>query len=179
MVARPSAERIVNQALDNNARLVGKLYEEYAGPVFNYVWRLVGDHDLAEDLTQETFARVLAARERLPDVVNRRAWVYRVATNTCFRALRRRGRFAWLPWYAVVSDDRGDPAEEIGRNNLVEEALQALRPEYRAPLILYLHDGLALAEVAEALGISEGAVKTRIYRAREMFRRAYNRETSR
>jgi RNA polymerase sigma-70 factor (ECF subfamily) len=167
----------VDQVLDDNARLVGKLYDEYAGPVFNYVWRLVNDRDLAEELTQETFTRVLAARERLPAIVNRRAWVYRIATNTCFRALRRRGRFSWLPWYEVTSDERADPAGEVSQRDLVEVTLQALRPEYRAPLLLYLHDGLAIAEVAEALGISEGAAKTRIYRAREMFRRAYARET--
>lgn len=168
----------MDQALDDNARLVGKLYDEYAGPVFNYIWRLVNDRDLAEELTQETFARVLAARERLPDVVNRRAWVYRVATNICFRALRRRKRFVWLPWYAGAGDDHDDPVEEVSQRNVIEKTLQALRPEYRAPLLLYLHDGLTLREVAVALGISEGAVKTRIYRAREMFRRAYTREAA-
>jgi len=175
-VIRLGAEMAVDQALDDDARLVGKLYDEYAGPVFNYIWRLVNDRDLAEELTQETFTRVLASRERLSEVVNRRAWVYRVATNTCFRALRRRNRFAWLPWDVLISDDRRDPAEEVSQRNLVEEALRALQPEYRAPLLLYLRDGFTLAEVAEALGISEGAVKTRIYRARELFRRAYARE---
>jgi RNA polymerase sigma-70 factor (ECF subfamily) len=172
------AEMVVDRDLDDNTRLVGDLYDEHVGPIFNYVLRLVNERDLAEELTQETFARVLAARERLPYVTNRRAWVYRIATNTCFRTLQRRKRFAWIPWFAQASDDGKDLAEEVSQRNVVREALQSLPPEYRAPLLLYLHDGLALTEVAEIMGISEGAVKTRIYRAREMFRRAYRRETA-
>ena len=57
-----------------------------------------------------------------------------------------------------------------------EEALAALPAAYRAPLLLYSHYGFKVSEVAEVLGVNEGAVKTRLYRAREMFRRAYDRE---
>lgn len=165
------------QADDDNAKLVAGLFDDYAAAIFAYVWHLVCDRDLAEELLQETFLRVFEARDRLSDVINRRAWVYRVATNTCYSALRRRNRFTWLPWHSAPDRIYPDAAEGLGRQTMVESALGALSPDYRAPLLLFLHEGFSIAEISDALGISEGAVKTRIYRAREMFRRAYAEET--
>jgi RNA polymerase sigma-70 factor (ECF subfamily) len=94
-------------------------------------------------------------------------------------ALRRRRRFTWLPWQAGQDAPhavRPDLAESVDRHDAIEAALDALTPAYRAPLLLYSHYGFSVSEVAEALGIREGAVKTRLYRAREMFRRAYEGE---
>ncbi len=163
---------------DENTALVARLFGEHQAAIFAYVWRLVGDRQWAEDLTQEAFLRVFDARHRLPEVVNQRAWLYRIATNTSFNALRRRRRFAWLPWnpFSAPALNESDAIEQIGRRSAVEAALAALPPKYRAPLLLYAHDGFTVSEVAEALAINEGAVKTRLYRAREMFRQAYERE---
>jgi RNA polymerase sigma factor (sigma-70 family) len=69
-----------------------------------------------------------------------------------------------------------DVAEEVGRQTLVARALATLPPDYRAPLLLYAHHGFRIAEVAEALNLSEGAARMRLQRAREMFRKAYRRE---
>jgi RNA polymerase sigma-70 factor, ECF subfamily len=165
-------------ASDENASLVAALFDQYRSAIFAYAWRLVGDREWAEELTQETFLRVFNAREQLPRVINRRAWVYRIGTNVCLNAIKRRRRFAWLPWPIghIPTLEESDAAEQIVRRDALELALAALPPEYRAPLLLYTHYGFAVCEVAEALAISEGAVKTRIYRAREMFRKAYERE---
>ena len=155
--------------------LVADLFEQYHPAVFAYLYRLVGDREWAHDLSQETFLRVLRAGQRLPQVENRRAWVYRIATNVAFNALKRRRRFAWLAWR---SDDTlplaaPDPSEPSGQRLAVERALAQLPADYRAPLLLYSHYGFGVREVAEALGISDGAVKTRLHRAREMFRQIY------
>lgn len=165
-------------ASDETASLVAALFDQYRSAIFAYVWRLVGEREWAEELTQETFLRVFSARQQLAGVTNRRAWLYRIATNLCFNALRRRRRFAWLPWQVeqVPLLRAPDAAEQIGRRDAVESAFAALPPKYRAPLLLFAHYGFDISEVAEALAISEGAVKTRIYRAREMFREAYERE---
>jgi RNA polymerase sigma-70 factor (ECF subfamily) len=161
-----------------NTNQVTKLFDEHQAAIFAYIWRLVRDRQWAEDLTQETFLRVFDARDRLPAVINQRAWLYRIATNTSFNALRRQRRFAWLPWnpFSVPALRESNAIEQIGQRSAVEGALAALAPQYRAPLLLYTHYGLTISEVAEALAISDGAVKTRLYRAREMFRQAYERE---
>lgn len=155
--------------------VVADLFEQLHTVVFAYLYRLVGDREWAHDLSQETFLRLLRARHRLPQVENQRAWVYRIATNVAFNALKRRRRFAWLPWRSrdTLRLDIGDWSDPSDQRMSVERALACLPATYRAPLLLHCHYGFSVREVAEALGISEGAVKTRLHRAREMFRQAY------
>lgn len=161
-------------ASDDAAALVAHLFERHHAEIFAYLYRMLGDREGAQDLAQETFLQASRGRQNLPQVHNQRAWLYRIATNLALNAIKRRRLFAWLPWveaHAAV----GDAAERIAKQAVVEQALSALPPEYRAPLLLYAHYGFSVAEVAEALSIGEGAVKTRLYRAREMFRQAYER----
>jgi len=109
-------------------------------------------------------------------VIDRRAWLYKIATNLALNAVKRRNRFAWLPWFSLDIDHPApDDTEHVGERSVVETALGEVSPTYRAPLLLYCHYGLSTVEVARALGINEGAARTRIYRAREMFRQAYER----
>jgi RNA polymerase sigma-70 factor (ECF subfamily) len=157
--------------------LVADLFEQYQAPVFAYLYRLVGDREWAHDLSQEAFLQLFRARHRLPEVENQRAWVYRIATNLALNALKRSRRFAWLPW-RQVDDLRvhgSDPAEQVDEQTSLERALAELPADYRAPLLLYSRYGFSVREVARALDVSEGAVKTRLFRAREMFRQAYER----
>lgn len=151
------------------------LFEGHHMEVYAYLYHMVGDRQWAQDLTQEAFLNVFKARRSLPRIHNPRAWLYRIATNCALNALKRRRRFAWLPWQAADSHTRGQPdlAENALRSNMVQVALAALSPDLRAPLLLYAHYGLSVAEVAEVLHVSEGAVKTRLYRARKQFRQVY------
>jgi RNA polymerase sigma-70 factor (ECF subfamily) len=162
----------------DSTSLVVVLFEQYHTAVFAYLVRLLDDREWAHDLTQETFLRLFRARNRLPKVENHRAWVYRIATNLAFNALKRHRRFAWLPWRGtdVAHLSVPDPTEEFDRSLTVERALAQLPPAYRAPLLLYSHYGFSVGEVAQALNISKGAVKTRLYRARKMFRQVYDGE---
>ena len=167
---------------DHLSEQVVALFEAYHESIFAYVYRLVGDADWAHDLVQETFLRLFETRNRLPDVDNHRAWVYRIASNLAFNALKRRRHFSWLPWrdsdspQQVTLGTHPDPAEDLQVQGQVSRALAKVAPNYRAPLLLYSHFGFNVREVAQALEISEGATKTRLYRAREMFRQAYQEE---
>ncbi len=173
--ACPHASGNGASAAEVGTDLAVDLYERYHADIVSYLYGMVHQREWAQDLAQEAFLRVLRARQRLPEVENRRAWLYRVATNVALSALKRRGRFAWLPWRAEDGHERSAPdvAEQVGRRSAVEVALAALQPSYRAPLLLYAQYGLSTREVAEALGLSEAAARKRIYRASEMFRRHY------
>jgi RNA polymerase sigma-70 factor (ECF subfamily) len=155
------------------------LFEAYHEPIYAYLYRLVGEVEWAHDLTQDTFLRLFETKQRLPEVENQRAWVYRIASNLAFNALKRRRRFQWLPWQAGDAWQRtaqlapSDPAEKVAEGSQVARALTSLSPDYRAPLLLYSQYDFSVREVAVALKISESAVKTRLFRAREMFRQAY------
>ncbi len=150
------------------------LFEQHRAAVYAYLARMTRDGELAEEITQETFLKIYAARDRLSGIDNQRAWVFRIATNTCLTALKRNRRFRWLPWESAEGQGpRLSEAQQLIERDAVERALSALSEEYRAPLLLFSHHGFKVAEVAAILGISEGAVKTRVYRAKEMFLRAY------
>jgi RNA polymerase sigma-70 factor (ECF subfamily) len=170
-------ESLVKPTADTT--LVTALFEQYHEAIFAYLYRMLNDRETAHDLTQETFLQVFRTRDRLAGVENKRAWLYRIATNLALNAIKRRQRFTWLPWRKVDEGNdlnQPDPTKQVGQDLLVKQVLRQLPPDYRAPLLLYSHDGFSVREVAEALNLSEGAVKTRLHRAREMFRRLYNQE---
>lgn len=163
---------------DELARRVAELFEEHRAAVYAYLVRLSRDPQLAEEVTQETFLKVHRTREKLPGIENERAWIFRIATNTCLTTLKRQRRFRWLPWEAAESGPpRGfDEPGQVGQRDAIERALGSLSQDYRAALLLFSYHGFKVAEVAQVLGISEGAVKTRVYRAKEMFVRAYRKD---
>src|SRR5437588_6672594 len=75
----------------------GILYEKFKRPVHSYIYRLLGSHDDADDLTQEVFMRAYVAWNDLYDRDNLSSWLYRIATNLCIDQLRRRKRISWCP----------------------------------------------------------------------------------
>lgn len=169
---------VLEQRTDTDA-LFEQLFREYRQPILNYVHRLVGDGPLAEDLTQRTFVKAYRALGRLPAQANRRAWLYRIATNTCYDHLRRRRLLKWLPLqeHDEKSLSESNPEHRITEKDAVQRGLAKLPPGERAALILYAVEGYSTAEIGAMLGISAGAVKTRLCRARERFRQAYKEES--
>lgn len=152
-----------------------QLFTDYRQPILNYVYRLVGDGEIAEDLTQRVFVKAYRALHRLPADANRRAWLYRIATNASYDHLRRRRLVQWLPLleWDRRSDAQRSPEDDASQRDAVQRALASLPPDHRAVLILYSVQGYSTVDIAEMLGISRGAVKTRLFRAREKFREAF------
>lgn len=154
------------------------LYARYRVPLYNYIYRLIGDREQADDLLQETFVKAYRALADLPEGTGRTPWLYRIATNTCYDVLRRRRLIAWLPW--TRDDDAAEPAatdenlgERFAMREGVQTALNQVPASLRAPLLLHTVHGFGYADIAQALGISEAAVKMRVSRARAVFRQAY------
>ncbi len=156
------------------AAVFERLFAEYQAPILNYVYRLVADSALAEDLTQEAFARAWRARARLAAVTNQRAWLYRIATNAARDHMRRARLLAWLP---LIRTEPGlatpGPEEAAVETERMRLALLKLPPDYRTPLVLYTCQDFSVAEVAAALDLSTDAVKQRLVRARQKLREAY------
>jgi RNA polymerase sigma factor (sigma-70 family) len=151
-----------------------RLFLAYQQPILNYLYRLVGDLPKAEDLAQETFVKAYRALTRLPSEANERAWLYRIATN-CARDWHRRCRLIrWLPLLdSDVDCRRRDMARDVIESEAVRDALARLPASYREPLILYSMQGFSTTEIGHILGLTQGAVKVRLHRAREMFREYY------
>jgi RNA polymerase sigma-70 factor (ECF subfamily) len=150
-----------------------QLFCQYSQPICRYLRRLTGDPDRAEDLTQETFVRAYLALEQGAEWDNPRAWLYRVASHLAINDHRRNKLIQWLPLWSTDADPAPGVEEITAEQLLVQEVLAALPPKYRIPLVLYSTEGYSVAEIAAMLELSTGAVKVRLYRAREKFRRAY------
>lgn len=144
------------------------LVERYHGPLLGYLYRsLDGDRPLAEDLVQATFERVLRQRTFRPGS-RLKPWLYAIATNLArdhFRAARRHG----LVPGADRLPDRPDPDPGPEDLTLIRDqarcvalAIGRLAPEYRETLLLRFYQGLSLQEIAEALAVPVGTVKSRL-----------------
>jgi RNA polymerase sigma-70 factor (ECF subfamily) len=157
-------------------RLVAELFELHHAAIYNYVYRLTDNAEWANDLTQETFLKLFRNRQQLVGVHNHRAWIYRIASNTTLNALKRRNRFRWLPWNEQNDKQlhTADPTISLDQEQQVHQALNAIEPKYRAPLILFGQYGLSVREIAEIMELSENNVKVRLHRARKMFRALYD-----
>jgi len=159
-----------------------RLVAEYQSAILNYLYRLVGDADVAEDLTQETYIKAYRALERLEldDAAEprRRAWLYRIAQNTATDHLRRQAKLRWLSLDAVRRLGGGDPAPTIAAGTPVHQALDRLTAEHRQVLLLFAQAGLVASEVGEVLGITPEAARKRRQRAREAFEAAYHALTA-
>ncbi len=170
---------------DADARLVARiragdedafelLVERYQAPLFRYLHGFVGDPEQARDLVQETFLRAYRSLGGLDDPGLLRSWLYRIAHNQACSLLRRRRLMSWLPLSFMHQGNEPAPDRRVVEAARVEETLAQVPLDQRAPLLLHLVGGFSYAEVAELLGISEGAVRMRISRGRAAFRAAYS-----
>jgi len=154
--------------------LFERLFLEHQVAILNYLYRLLGDPAVAEDLAQETFTRAWNARRQLPALDNPRAWLYRIATNAARDHFRRARLIAWLP---LLGREPGlqleGPEEQAVESERMRRALLQLSPNYRIPLVLYTCQGFTVAEIAAALSLSRDAVKQRLVRARQQLREAF------
>lgn len=152
-----------------------KLYSSLVGEVGGYLRNLVRDAHRAEDLLQETFLQMHRARHTYLPGKPVRPWVYAIARNVFLmseRARRRRhaheqlaeGELPEMPVASQVSAWEGQ--KDLGR------LLSRLPEKTREVLMLHHVAGLSFKEVAEVLGLSEGAAKVRAHRAMELLRRA-------
>ena len=150
------------------------LFQEHWGRVVGVLCRLVDDPAEAEDLALETFWRLY---HRPPaDRSNLAGWLYRVATNLGYNALRahkRRGRYeqAVLP---AAAPDPAQQAEAAEQQRRVRQALAEISPR-SARLLVLRYSGLSYAQVAAALRLSPGSVGTLLARAEAEFRKKYAR----
>jgi len=153
-------------------------FRQHWSRVYALLFRLVGDNDEAEDLALETFWR-LYRRSPVVDENKLGGWLYRVATNLGFNALRSRRRRKQYEARAGASAlEQGkplDPAQALEQNQerqRVHTALERMKPR-SARLLVLRYSNLTYAEIAEAMGVAPGSVGTLLARAETEFERHY------
>lgn len=148
-------------------RELEQLYDEHKGRVFSTAYRMVGNRPDAEDITQDVFIKVFKHMDAFRGEAAISTWIYRITVNTCFDFLRKRKRQA-----AVPLEDVPEPSTPSqGLKRLIETMVTQLPATYRKVFTLYDIQGLKHAEIAETLGITEGASKSLLHRARAQLRK--------
>ncbi len=182
-----SDQQIVAWALDGAESAYRELLRRYERPVYSLIYRMVRDRELAQDLTQETFIKALNALGRYRPEYKFSSWVFKIANNAAIDQLRRKeldtlslqgSPDATTPDRVGATSlqvgDRGEsPLEELEAREIgdaIEEAIGRLRPEYRACIVMRHIEGRPYDEIAEALDLPLGTVKTYIHRARAELR---------
>ena len=167
-------DRLVQRYLEGDASAFTTLFERHETRVYNVCLRILGDREDARDAAQDTFITVL---RKLPQFRGDSAfstWLHRVAVNACYDALRKRKRH---PMLRLATDDDHDPAPEPGpaapdpADSVAGEidvvrALAQVPEDYRIALILADVRDLPYDEIARALDVPVGTVKSRVHRGR-------------
>ena len=153
--------------------------------IFLQIYRIVGNVDDAQDLTQEAFIKALQRQDQLKDLEKASHWLSRIASNTAIDFLRRHGRATFTD-----IDDLADPLatspsnspEQIllrsERSQYLEDGLRLLTDRERTALIMRDVDGLPAEEVAKHLNCSKATVRSHIANARIKFQRYLERRKS-
>jgi RNA polymerase sigma-70 factor, ECF subfamily len=171
---------LTREAREGSEAAFSAIFERFQAPIVNYIHRLVGDWDVANDLAQDSFLKAYNALPRTDESLQISPWLYRIATNTALDALRRRKRITWVPFKIDMEPvaPQSDYAPRQAEGDAIQHALQQVPADQRTCLVLNMYQGLSYKEIAETLGISVNLVAVRIFRGREKFIEAYKKANS-
>jgi RNA polymerase sigma-70 factor (ECF subfamily) len=163
---------------------VTQLYEVFRPRIYSHTYRLLGNRQDADDVTQEVFVAAYLTWDRLSAREKLSGWLYRIATNLCIELLRQRKRLS----YWVYEDAHGVSKEddslrlshsggipEIAEREHIQRTFAHLPKGWALPLFLNAAGGIPYQEIALIIGISPNAAATRLTRARKLFAEEYQR----
>lgn len=179
-----SDAELIEKAREDDIEAFEILFARYKQKIANYVYHFVGEHQLAEDVTQQTFIKVYQNLDkfRAPGKVS--AWIYRIAANQAKDELRKIKRRPTVSIHAPVregeegaelgdllEDERQRPDHLLREKEKLEEvkkALSEMKPKYKEVLLMCDYEGMSYEEAAEAIGITKTNVSAILCRARKM-----------
>lgn len=179
--------QLIRNCKDGDMASFEVLVTTYEKTVFNIAYRMVQNEEDALDLSQEVFIKVYKAIHKFDEKSKFSTWIYRVTTNACLDFLRKNKKQQNVVSFdaKVSSDDSDDMFMQIEdkdadtheivekklKNKLLMEALSKLSPEHRVVIVLKDIQGYSHDEIARALRLNIGTVKSRISRAREQLKK--------
>jgi RNA polymerase sigma factor (sigma-70 family) len=154
-----------------------EIYDRYSGRIYNFALRFLKSPEAAEDATQEVFVKMIKHAKQFQGDAKLSTWLFSITANWCRDYLRKADNkvketedvLVTLPASAEDSPDR--KLERRENAALIQNALQELTSEQREAILLSRYQGLSYAEIAQIAGCSEGAVKTRVFRAMETLKK--------
>jgi len=177
MASQGKDGQLISQVRQGDLVALGVLYRRHKTQVFRIALAITRDPTAAEDILQECFLRLYAAIDRFDETRPLLPWLYRVTVNLSYNWVTRRNR-----WLSPLEDaverlqagPKSSPERSVERNELqriVREALDSLKFEHRAVLVLFYLGGFSVKEIAHVLDLPAGTVKSRLHYGRERLRR--------
>ena len=177
----PAADRLdqlVRQAKEGNAEAFQELYRAYGKKILNYVYRMTGSRDEAEDLMQDTFVLAYRKLKSLKENARFQSWLFRIAQNNVYQRYRNRppetesveseetGEFAdrESPTEPLRTPEQAFLSQEL--EQIIQTAIDDLPDKYRQVFVLSAIHKLSYREISEVMSRSLASVKSDIHRAR-------------
>lgn len=172
-------EELIKEFQDNNTiEAYNLLVKRFKDPLMNFVFRFVGDKDIATDIVQDTMIKFYINKDSYKSFAKFSTWIYTIAANLAKNELKRRKRRViyslshnedddvnlQIEDKKFLSPDRYTDAEI--KNKIIQDALTKVKPVYREVVVLRDVQGLSYDEIAEITDLSIGTVKSRINRGR-------------
>jgi RNA polymerase sigma factor (sigma-70 family) len=177
---------LAQQSLEGNQQAFELLVKRYSGPLFNFIFRFLGDYDAASDILQQVMVQLYISLPKLHTGEPLKAWLFQVARNRCLDELRRKHAIHFSELEKSVDDDEqlalADmpdisplPEEVAERHDLQQillKAIQELPPKFRAVVLLRYASQLSYAEIGRVLNMPEATAKTYFQRVKPLLRNA-------
>jgi len=177
----PTDQELVVRARSGDSAAFEQLFGRYHERICIYLVQMVGNDEIGQELTQETFLRAWQSLPGFRDETRFTGWLYRIATNIARDYQRRAKRIRWLPWERLSLQGRleevsiAGPEEQVAETELLDIAFAQVSLTYRACLVLYIVEDLPQAQIAERLGIKATYVSNYVSRGLAELRRNYLR----
>ena len=155
-----------------------EIFDRYSSRIYNFAYRFLRNSEAAEDATQEVFVKMLKHANQFHGDAKLSTWLFSITANWCRDYLRKadnKAKEAEEVLYSIPAPSELAPDRNLERRQdeqMIQKALAALTPEQREAILLSRYQGLSYAEIAQISGCSEGAVKTRVFRAMETLKKA-------
>jgi len=177
---------LAQQTLEGDQRAFETLVQRYSTPVFNFIYRFLGDYDQACDILQQVFLQLYLSLSTLRTGEPLKPWLFQVPRNRCLDELRRRHAIHFSELEAVNDDeelsplaaipDNGPLPEELAEQSDLQQhlhnAIQTLPIKFRSVVLLRYAAQLSFSEIGQALNMPEATAKTYFQRAKPLLRTA-------
>ncbi len=178
-----SDEAMIGAFLRGDVAAFEELVRRYSRPIFNFVYRMVGNHEDANDLAQDVFVQIYKSLPSARTDMPFKPWLYVIARNKCLDFIKRKRPLLFTD--VEGDDDTGegiaarvrdtDPlpdelAERQDLQRVLQEAITELPPKYRQVVTMRYASELSFEEISRALDLPENTVKTHFHRAKAMLR---------
>ena len=169
---------LIRRSLNGEIEAWGEIVRRYKEAVFGVAMGILGNAADAEDASHDAFIRAYDNLRRYDLSRRFSTWLFAITVNLCKNKLRRERFFAPLRHASRIAAN-SNPAEEVAKEELwlkVREALNDLSLKYRTPLVLRFYSDMDYKDIAQALDLPEGTVKTRLHRGKLELKRILERK---